>query len=157
MGRRSVTVTINGDPKNRDNGKSFRITEMSSDAAERWAIRLLLIFARASTKMPEGFAATGMAGLQASIPGLLVQGLQSLGGIDYAEAAPLLDEMLGCAEFKAPGTDTYFSLRGTGLTQVEEVSTLLKLRFEVLQVHVNFSLADALSNSNESSPAPPSN
>jgi hypothetical protein len=152
MARRSATVVID-DPKSRDNGKSFRITEMSADAAERWAIRLLLLFARASTKMPENFAASGMAGLQASIPGLLVQGLQSLGGIDYAEAAPLLDEMLGCVEFRGPGTDTYFSLRGTGMSQVEEVSTLLKLRGEVLQVHVNFSLADALSNSNESSPA----
>lgn len=152
MARRSATVVIS-DPNSRDNGKSFRVTEMSADAAERWAIRLLLVFARASTKMPEEYAASGMAGLEASIPGLLVQGLQSLGGIDYSDAAPLLDEMMGCVDFRGPGTDTYFSLRGTGMTQVEEVSTLLKLRYEVLQVHVNFSLADALSNSKESSPA----
>ena len=155
MARRSALVTIN-DPKSRDNGKQFRVTEMSADAAERWAIRILLVFAKASTKMPEAFAATGMAGLHASIPGIVVQGLQSLGGVEYADAAPLLDEMLGCVEFKAPGMDTYFAVRGSGMSQIEEVSTLLKLRWEVLQVHVNFSLADALSKSSEPSPAEPS-
>ncbi len=65
--------------------------------------------------------------------------------------------MLGCVEFKAPGTEQYFALRGAGMTQIEEVSTLLKLRYEVLQVHLNFSLADALSTSKEPSPAAPYN
>ncbi len=152
MARRSATVVIN-DPKSRDSGKTFRVTEMSADAAERWAIRCLLIFARASTKMPEAFAESGMAGLQATVPGLLIQGLQSLGGIEYEDAAPLLDEMLGCVEFKAPGSDQYFAVRGAGLSQIEEVGTLLRLRKEVVQVHLNFSLADALSGSKESPPA----
>ena len=159
MARRHAFVTISDpNPKNRDNGKTFKVTEMPADQAERWAIRCLLVFARASTKMPEDFAASGMAGLHASIPGLLLQGMQSLGGIAYEDAEPLLDEMMGCVEFKPPGVETCFSLRGTGITQVEEVSTLLKLRYEVLQVHLNFSLADALSTSSkESPPAAPSN
>lgn len=154
MARRSALVTIN-DPKSRDAGKVFRVTEMSADAAERWALRCLLAFANAGARLPEGTLEAGMAGIQATLPGLLIQGLRSLAGLRYEDAAPLLDEMLGCAEYKAPGTEQYFALRGAGMTQIEEVSTLLKLRYEVLQVHLNFSLADALSTSKEPSPAAP--
>jgi len=154
MARRSAVVTIS-DPKSRDHGKSFRVTEMSADRAERWAFRCLLALANAGAKLPEGILDAGMAGVQATLPGLLIQGLRSLAGLQYEDAVPLLDEMLGCVEFRAPGTDTYFALVGSGMTQVEEVSTLLKLRYEVLQVHLNFSLADALSTSKEPSPAAP--
>ncbi len=152
MARRSATVAIN-DPKSRDSGKVFRVTEMSADAAERWAIRCLLAFANAGARLPEGVLESGMAGIQATIPGLLIQGIRSLAGLHYEDAAPLLDEMLGCVEYKAPGTESYFALRGAGITQIEEVATLWKLRYEVLQVHVNFSLADALSTSKEPPPA----
>lgn len=155
MARRTALVTIN-DPKSRDNGKTFRVTEMSADRAERWAIRCLLAFANAGARLPDGVLESGMAGIQATIPGLLIQGLRSLAGLQYDDAAPLLDEMLGCAEFRAPGTDTYFPLIGSGMTQVEEVSTLWKIRYAVLEAHLGFSLADALSNSKGSPPETPS-
>lgn len=150
--RRTALVTIN-DPKSRDNGKSFRITEMSADAAERWAFKLLLAFANAGARLPDGVLDAGIAGIQATLPGLLIQGLRSLAGLRYEDAEPILEAMLRCVEFRAPGTEQYFALQGTGMTQVEEVSTLLKLRYEVLQIHLGFSLADALSTSKESSPA----
>lgn len=153
MARRSTLVTIN-DPKSRDSGKTFRVTEMPADAAERWAIRCLLAFANAGARLPEGTLESGMAGIQATLPGLLIQGIRSLAGLKYEDAAPLLDDMLGCVEFKGPGTEQYFALRGAGMTQIEEVSTLLKLRQEVLHVHLNFSLADALSTSKEPPAAP---
>jgi hypothetical protein len=152
MARRTALITIS-DPKSRDHGKTFRVTEMAADVAERWAIRCLLAFANAGARLPDGVLESGMAGIQATLPGLLIQGLRSLAGLQYDDAAPLLDDMLGCVDFKTPGQDSYFPLRGSGMTQVEEVSTLLKLRYEVLQVHLNFSLADALSKSSESSPA----
>ncbi len=151
--RKTLTVIID-DPKSRDHNKSFRITEMSSDTAERWAFRALLALANAGARMPEGALDAGMAGIHATFPGLLIQGIQSLAGLRYEDAAPLLDEMLGCVDIRAPGTDTYFPLRGSGMTQVEEVSTLLKLRYETFQLHLNFSLADALSKSKEPAPAP---
>ena len=52
MARRQVAVTIS-DPKSRDNGKTFRVTEMSADRAERWAIRCLLALANAGAKVPD--------------------------------------------------------------------------------------------------------
>ena len=54
---------------------------------------------------------------------------------------------------QAYGTTT---LIGSGMTQVEEVSTLWKIRYAVLEAHLGFSLADALSNSKESPPETPS-
>lgn len=157
MARRTALVTIS-DPGSRDHGKTFRVTEMSADRAERWAIRCLLALANAGARVPDEVLSAGMAGIQATLPGFLIQGLRSLAGLKYDDAAPLLDEMLDCAEFRAPGAgDQYFALRGSGMTQVEEVSTLWKIRSEVLAVHLGFSLADALSKSSEQSPeAPPS-
>lgn len=154
-GRRVVNITIS-DPKSRDHGKTFRVTEMPADTAERWAIRCLLAFANAGARMPEGMLEAGLAGIQATLPGLLVQGLRALAGLRYEDAAPLLADMLGCVEYRAPGTDTYFSLTGSGISQVEEISTLLKLRYEVLQVHVGFSLAGVLSTSSAEPAAAPS-
>lgn len=152
MARRQLPVVIN-DPKSRDHGKTFRVTEMSADAAERWAFKLLLAFANAGARLPDGVLDAGMAGIQATLPGLLIQGIRSLAGLRYEDAEPILDAMMSCVEFKGPGTETYFALQGAGLSQVEEVTTLLKLRYEVLQVHLNFSLADALSTSKEAPPA----
>lgn len=156
MARRQVAVTIS-DPKSRDNGKTFRVTEMSADRAERWAIRCLLALANAGAKVPDDVLTAGMAGIHATLPGFLIQGIRSLAGLRYDDAEPLLAEMLACCEFRAPGTDQYFALSGTGLSQVEEVSTLWKLRYEVLAVHLGFSPADALQNlSTAPSPNAPS-
>ena len=148
MARRTASVTIN-DQKSRDVGKTFRVTEMSADAAERWAIRCLLAFANAGARLPEGTLDSGMAGIQATLPGLMIQGLRALAGLRYEDAEPLLDEMYGCVEFIAPGGHAV-ALSGAGMSQVEEVSTLWKLRYETLQVHLGFSLADALSTSTAS-------
>lgn len=153
--RRTTNITIS-DPKSRDVNKTFRITELAADAAERWAIRLLLAFANAGARMPDGMIESGLAGIQATLPGLLIQGIRSLAGLRYEDASPLLDEMLRCVEYRAPGTDKYFPLDGAGISQVEEVSTLWKLRYEAFQLHLGFSLADALSTSNAPPAAPPS-
>lgn len=153
MARRTAPVTIN-DPKSRDNGKTFRITELSAFDAEWWGMRALLALANAGARLPDGALESGMAGVQATLPGLIIQGIRSLAGLRAEDARPLLDEMLGCVDFKSPGAhDVYISLRGAGMTQIEEVSTLLKLRAEALQLHLGFSLADALSTSKEPSAA----
>lgn len=148
MARRIALVTID-DPKSRDLNKTFRIREMSADAAERWFIRLVFALANGGLKVPADAMFAGIAGFKATVPVLLVQGLRSLAGMSYTDAEPMLGEMLGCVDFKAPGTETYFPLIGTGMTQVEEVSTLLRLRYEVLEIHLGFTLADALSNLRE--------
>lgn len=159
MARRSKVVTIDAGTRetNRDFGKRFQINEMSADAAERWAIRCLLAFANAGAKIPEEKLMQGLEGMQATANALLIQGVRSLAGLAYRDAEPLLAEMLACVEFK-PGSDSIPNLSGaTMLTQIEEVKTLLTLRYEVLQLHLGFSPGEALSNLTGSpTPAPAS-
>lgn len=153
MARRSKRVTITeGTPDtNRDHGKTFLITEMSADAAERWAIQCLLAFANAGAKIPEATLMAGLEGMQQSWHALAIQGIRSLAGLRYEDAAPLLAQMMECVRFAPQSGDgpANLSLAAT-LTQIEEVKTLLTLRYEVLQLHLGFSLADALSNSTRS-------
>lgn len=156
MARRTVPVTIT-DADSRDKGKVFRITEMAADRAERWAWRFSLALLRAGADVPEGTLDAGLAGIKELVPRLLVYGLKSMSGLRYEDVEPLLAEMYECVEYRAPGTDSFFALASpSGMSQVEEVATLLRLRWEVVQLHVNFSMADALSNLRARQAAPPS-
>lgn len=144
MARRSKVVTI--EAEGRDKGKQFRITEMPADAAERWAIRCLLAFANAGAKIPEEKLMRGLEGMQATANSLLIQGVRSLAGLAYRDAEALLAEMLACVAFK-PGNDSIPEMAGTSMmSQIEEVKTLLTLRYEVLELHLGFSPGAALSN-----------
>jgi hypothetical protein len=149
MGRRTKTVTITtGTPDtNRDYNRRYLITEMSADKAERWAFRMLLALANASAKMPEDQLMSGLSGLNVTIPQLLVQGIRSLAGLRFEDAEPLLADMMACVQFVPPGMEQGVPLAAGDASQIEEVSTRLALRYEVLQLHLGFSLADALSNS----------
>lgn len=153
MARHTKVVTIAAD--GRDKGKQFLVTEMAADAAERWAWRFSFALLRAGADVPEGTIEAGMAGLQKALPRLAVYGLRSMAGLRFEDVEPLLADMMACVQFKAPGADLLFPVTGTGATQIEEVSTLLVLRYEVLQLHLGFSLADALSKSKEPSSAAP--
>jgi hypothetical protein len=152
VARRSKVVTITeGSPAtNRDHGKQFLIREMSADAAERWAIQCLLAFANAGAKLPESQLMSGLEHMAASYQALMIQGIRSLAGMRYADVEPLLAQMLACVTFKPQtAAPIDMSLEST-LSQIEEVKTLLTLRYEVLSLHLGFSLADALSNSTAS-------
>jgi hypothetical protein len=91
---------------------------------------------------------------------LLVIGLNSLHGAKWDEVEPLIDEMMDCVKFQPPGTNGNPQLlqdlfKGTNC-QIEEIATRLHLRREVLQLHMGFSMADALSTSgNPPSPSEP--
>lgn len=153
MARRTKIVTItSGTPQtNRDFNRRYLITEMPADKAERWAFQVLLALANASAKMPEEQLMAGLSGLNVTIPQLLVQGIRSLAGLRYEDAEPILNTMMSCVQFVPPGMETGIPLAAGDASQIEEVSTRLTLRYEVLQLHLGFSLADALSNSK---PAP---
>jgi hypothetical protein len=157
MARRTkiVTITERGSPEqpNRDFNRRYLITEMPADKAERWAIRLLLALANAHAKVPEEQAMAGLNGLNITIPQLLVQGIRSLAGLRFEDAEPLLADMFSCVQFMPPGMEAGVSLASGDASQIEEVSTRMTLRYEVLQLHLGFSLADALSNS-KTVPAP---
>lgn len=154
MARREQRVTITAE--GRDRGKVFMLREMDSDRGERWALRSLLALSRGGIEVPPGMFDAGFAGLATMLPYFLVIGLQSLHGSQWAEIEPLLDEMMGCVQWQPPGAAPLQPLFPGENSQIEEIATRLQLRKEVLQLHVGFSVADALSTSEQPPPAPAS-
>lgn len=154
MSRKEKTVTITAE--GRDRGKAFFLTEMPADQGERWAFRTLLALSRGGIDLPPGIFDGGFAGLSTMLPYFLVIGLKSLHGAQWAEVEPLLDEMMLCVQWKPPGGAPLQPLFPGVNCQIEEVATRVKLRQEVLQLHVNFSVADSLSTSGQDPPAPAS-
>lgn len=136
MSRKSITVevTIEG----RDKGKKFYLTEMSAVRAEKWATRALIALLNSGIQLSDDEASAGMAGLaQVAARGAFKF---SGGGISFADFEPLLDEMLECVQIAEPKIT-----RTLTEDDIEEVTTLLFLRSEVLQLHTGFSLAERLS------------
>lgn len=133
MARRDVLITIDAD--GRDKGRVYKITEMSASQAEMWAARLLLAMAKSGVDLPSDIASAGMAGVAAA-------GVRALAGIDYADAKPLLDEMMGCVSY-VPEPSVPSRVRGLIEDDIEEVATRVRLRMEVFKLHTGFSLPGA--------------
>lgn len=133
--RKTQDVKIE-EASSRDSGKTFRITEMPPRQAEKWAIRALLAAAKAGIELPDDIAAGG------AMRAIGYVGLQAITGLDFADAEPLLDEMLACVQIVEKAI-----VRPLTEDDVEEVRTLILLRKAVLELHVGFSLAAALSKS----------
>jgi hypothetical protein len=128
--RREKTITILD--SNRDQGKIFHITEMPALQAEKWAVRALLAMARSGIELPDGIEHAGLAGLA-------TVSLRAMAGVSFTEAEPLMDEMLGCVTFQPDPKQPAFR-RGLVETDIEEITTLVKLRAEALELHLGFSL-----------------
>ena len=133
MARKVTTFTV--ESEGRDKGKTFQITEMPADQAERWAIRALLALAGTGVELPDGVSSAGMAG----IAGI---GLTALTKLPFAIAEPLLDEMFDCVLYVSDaGIKTKVS-KGVN-SQIEEVRTRFELRAAVFKLHVDFSIPGA--------------
>jgi hypothetical protein len=148
VAREQRVITI--DTPGRDKGKQFRITEMPADQAERWGNRLALEFGHAAAKFPSGLIGGGMAGVSQVLPVLMVQGLQSLGGLNPDVVQPLLDEMMGCVKFIPPGSAAGLPdqvIFAGENSQIEEVQTRYRMHFETIKLHWGFLLDAAQSNS----------
>lgn len=149
MARKVVTITI--DLPGRDNGKVFLLTEMSALKAEKWAARALLVLARSNMQVPDDITSTGMAGIA-------MLGIHALAGVDFTQAEPLLDEMMSCVEY-IPDPARPQVKRHPWEDDIEEVRTFIRLREEVLSLHVGFSIAELRSQATAtegSDPATPS-
>jgi hypothetical protein len=138
-----VTIAAEG----RDKGKSFLIVEKSAYEAEKWATRALLALSQAGAQVGDDALASGALGI-------LVAGLEAFKVLPYDLAEPLLDEMMTCVSFVPdPAKINPDTLRplSRGLRtdddegDIQEVATLLKLRSEVLDLHLGFSVTAALS------------
>lgn len=132
--RKEIRVPITAE--GRDKGKIFVINEMSASQAEKWATRALIALAKSGVDVPDDVANAGFAAVA-------VMGLRALGGLSFAEAEPLMDEMFACVSIQ-PGTDPKI-VRPLLEQDIEEVATRVALRIEVFNLHAGFSIAGSLS------------
>lgn len=137
MARRTVQVRIADD--NRDKGKVFLLTEMDAERAEDWGMRALLALTAAGAEIPDDFEGAGMAGIAA-------MGVQALQGLRYDDVKPLWSEMMECVQI-IPDPARSEVVRGLVADDIEEISTRLRLRKEIVELHVNFSRLASLSKS----------
>lgn len=128
MARKIVEVPIQDE--NRDKGKVFVITEMSSEQVESWGMRVLLALVGSNVNVPEDFAELGMAGLAE-------YGLRALASLKWQDAEPLLKEMFSGIQIRADRTKPHI-IRDMWDADIEEVSTRLKLRAEWWKMHTDF-------------------
>jgi len=135
MARKTITVTI--EDEGRDKGKAFFITEMSAARSEEWGERALLALMRGGADVPDDVMSLGLAGIA-------VLGLQALQGLDWSLTKPLLDEMFECIQFKPQPVEKPNMTRRLLEDDIEEVKTRLKLRWEVLKLHIDFFTDEAL-------------
>jgi hypothetical protein len=124
MTRRTKIFTVD-DKKSRDDGKSFLITEMVAEAAEWWAIKVLLGIGMTETEID----------FNAPLAQMAKQGFAGIFKMDPDRAKPLLDEMMQCVRVKLPNSADSRDLLPN---DIEEISTRMLLRKEVLEVHVDF-------------------
>jgi hypothetical protein len=127
MARKTVTITI--DAQGRDKGKVFVLTELPAMQAEEWAGRALFAMMNAGVEIPDNIAQAGLSGVAAL-------GISALTKISFEAAKPLLDEMLGCIQLQPSPKVT----RALIEDDIEEVATLIRLRKEIMSLHMDFSV-----------------
>jgi hypothetical protein len=134
------TKLVRIDSADRDQGKVFLIKEMSAFQAEKWAQRAFLALARSGVDIEQSVKDAGVAGLA----GLAVSGLRALTGLSFDEAEPLLDEMLGCVRVVPDPKEPDFTralMMGTPDGEgddIQEIMTLVRLRREIIELHIGF-------------------
>jgi len=129
MARNTANITITDDT--RDKGKVYVLTEMPSAKSESWAARAIMAMIKSGIQLPPGFDRLGMAGL-AEV------GLQSISGLKWEDAEPLLKEMLDCVQIMPDPTKPHVVRALMVDDDIEELSTRIKLRAEVWKLHVGF-------------------
>lgn len=123
----------------RDGGKTFIITEMSALDGERWATRFLRSLVRSNIELPHGLTA------EMGWSALAWVGVKALGGMDWQEARDLLDELLACVKIMRDARNPEATTMPLLPDDVQEISTLLRLRVEAFSLHARPSLPGVLS------------
>lgn len=146
MTRKTANITITDE--GRDKSKVFVLTEMPSAQGEAWAMRAILAVMAGDVSIPQGFERAGMAGLAEL-------GIRSLASLKWEVAKPLLDEMWECvAIMPDPRAPHVVRPVMDAADDIEEVPTRLKLRYEILAMHMDFLKAVVNSFSLQSGEAP---
>lgn len=135
MARKTLRVTVS--EEGRDKGKTFVLTELPADQAERWFIRAMLAMVQSGADISPEVLASGAAAFAAI-------GIQALGGVTWPALEPLLDEMFECVQIQPPDSRLQPQAVVGGINSpIEEVSTRFALRVAVLELHLGFSLPGA--------------
>jgi hypothetical protein len=136
---KSKFVTIDkpaeGQPANRDAGKRFLLEEMPALRAERWARRAIGAMSRQELDVREEFGKLGFYGFY-------LLGLQALAGGDMGAIDGLMDEMLTCIRIQE-SESVIRPLGGDG--DIWELSTLYRLRKELVELHMGFTFEELAS------------
>lgn len=126
--RKELDITIT--ERGRDQGKTYHLKEMPASRAEKWAMRALMAVARSGIDLPDNFAEGGMQSVA-------ILGIQAITRINFDDAEPLLDEMMECITFK-PDPKNPAIVRPLIEDDIEEIRTRIKLREEIIKLHVDF-------------------
>ncbi len=132
---KEITIAESG----RDHGKTFLITELPAADAEDWFERATRLLVTTGAEVPSNIFQHGPQGFAVMGIGAALAGLARA---PWYEVKTLLAEMMACVALRAgPMTVTGAVME----SQIEEIATRLRLREEVLSLHLGFSLRDALS------------
>jgi hypothetical protein len=134
MPRKTTRLTIS--EEGRDKGKSFVLTELPADQAERWFIRAMQAAVQSGADITPEVIAGGAASFA-------MLGMQILSGVPWANLEPLLDEMWQCVQYQHTANIPLQSISEGLNSQIEEVATRLALRVAVLELHAGFFIPGA--------------
>lgn len=129
----------------RDAGKVFKITEWSARRAETWAWGMAFALKGTSGDIPDDVARLGMVGV-----GIRLLNTVLKADVNYSALKPFFDELIDeCVLIVRDPTNKDKMTQqpiATALMDGDfaEIPTLQWLRSEVIRVHTNFSVTDAL-------------
>lgn len=136
--RRTEKLTIPGVRSesfgDRDNGKTFILTEMDAYSGQEWALRALLALASSGAQIPDGALAGGWSGLAPFA-------FSALLGASYGDLKPLLDEMLGQAQYSHDPKHPAQAINPGPNCPIEEIKTFLVIQKALFRLHTGFTMA----------------
>lgn len=133
--KEGVTIASEG----RDKGKVFIINEMPARKFEKWALKALTAMGQAGLEIPENIQEMGGMGLA-------ILGFKSLVKIKFDQAEELMDDMFQYFEIQ-PDPNNSNIKRPIIDSDIEEATTLLKLRAVWWEMQTGFQVAGKLSTS----------
>lgn len=140
---KEMTITLTDDGRD----LTFKIKKMSATQLESWILR-------ASILLSKGGANIDISNI-AGIKDLVMSGtvLKVLSGINYNEAAPLLEELLECCSRELKGGGTMQCSSDTVDGYIEDVQTLFRLKLEAAQYNFGFFTEMAAEKLSDSQPS----
>jgi hypothetical protein len=140
----TIEAAADGARENRDAGKTYLLTEMPALKAERWGRHAVAACSRNDLDVKGELAKLGLLGFY-------LVGFQALAGGDIQAVDDLMDEMLSC--IKIVESPTLARPLG-GDDDIEEVSTLIRLRKELIELHMGFTFGELAQMLLAASPSP---